>query len=178
MLYSIPQSNSQLTWPNFKYPSDDFDRIWDAVEVGNGLVKVTTDAQTIDTSVPDEPPVAAFQYGITTSKTSEAILLVTDLPPVEVPIYIIMYFSEVNELDSTQTRSFEIYINGKSHFDPIVPVYGSVVEMSITNISASSNTSFSLVATSDSTLPPLINAMEVYYVSGPITDGTESKDGW
>ncbi|KAH0997244.1 hypothetical protein GBA52_021108 [Prunus armeniaca] len=95
-----------------RYPSDDFDRIWDAVEVGNGLVKVTTDAQTIDTSVPDEPPVAAFQYGITTSKTSEAILLVTDLPPVEVPIYIIMYFSEVNELDSTQTRSFEIYING------------------------------------------------------------------
>ncbi|BFG34248.1 hypothetical protein CerSpe_205220 [Prunus speciosa] len=159
-----------------RYPSDDFDRIWDAVEVGNGLVKVTTDAQTIDTSVPDQPPVAAFQYGITTSKTSEAILLVTDLPPVEVPIYIIMYFSEVTVLDSTQTRSFEIYIDGKSHFDPIVPVYGSVVEMSITNISASSNTSFSLVATSDSTLPPLINAMEVYYVSGPITDGTDSKD--
>ncbi|XP_020423107.1 uncharacterized protein At1g24485 [Prunus persica] len=159
-----------------RYPSDDFDRIWDAVEVGNGLVKVTTDAQTIDTSVPDQPPVAAFQYGITTSKTSEAILLVTDLPPVEVPIYIIMYFSEVTELDSTQTRSFEIYIDGKSHFDPIVPAYGSVVEMSITNISASSNTSFSLVATSDSTLPPLINAMEVYYVSGPITDGTDSKD--
>ncbi|VVA20787.1 PREDICTED: probable LRR receptor [Prunus dulcis] len=87
-----------------------------------------------------------------------------------------MYFSEVTELDSTQTRSFEIYIDGKSHFDPIVPAYGSVVEMSITNISASSNTSFSLVATSDSTLPPLINVMEVYYVSGPITDGTDSKD--
>ena len=161
-----------------RYPSDDYDRIWEPVEGGDGLVKLTNDLHIIDTSVPDQPPAAAFQYAITTSKPSVSISLGTDLPTDKVPIYIILYFTEMSQLTTSETRSFEIYIDGKSESDPIVPAYGTVTEMSITNITASSSTKISLVATADSTLPPLINAMEVYYVSGPLTGGTDSNDGW
>jgi hypothetical protein len=45
------------------------------------------------------------------------------------------------------------------------------------NYTAASKTSFSLVSTLDSTLPPLINAMEVFSVSDPLVVGTNSKDG-
>ncbi|KAK9940343.1 hypothetical protein M0R45_017009 [Rubus argutus] len=117
-----------------------------------------------------------MQTAITTSKTSQYLVLGTGLPSVEVPIYITMFFSEVSLLDSTNTRSFQIFIDDKSPSDPIIPIYGGVTEMYIANRTASANTSISLVATSDSTLPPLINAMEVYYVQGPLTDGTDSKD--
>jgi hypothetical protein len=34
-----------------------------------------------------------------------------------------------------------------------------------------------LAANPDSTLPPLVNAMEVFYISDRLTDGTNSKDG-
>lgn len=161
----------------FRFPDDDYDRYWDPSGDVTGILKVTSDAPGIDGIVEDQPPKLAMQTAITTSKTSQYLVLGTDLPSVEVPIYITMFFSEVTQLDSTDTRSFQIFIDDKSPSDPIIPIYGGVTEMYIANRTASSNTSISLVATSDSTLPPLINAMEVYYVQGPLTDGTDSKDG-
>ncbi|KAJ6883631.1 hypothetical protein NC652_030768 [Populus alba x Populus x berolinensis] len=68
-----------------------------------------------------------------------------------------------------------IYIDNNPKSEPVIPPYGKVTEMLI-NYTASSNTSFSLVSTLDSTLPPLINAMEVFSVSDPLVVGTNSKD--
>ncbi|KAE9461184.1 hypothetical protein C3L33_06925, partial [Rhododendron williamsianum] len=81
-----------------------------------------------------------------------------------------MYFSEVTELDSTQKRSFEVFENNQSFSEPIV------TELYASNITAYPNTSFRLVATPDSTLPPLINAMEVFRIGGPLTNGTDAND--
>ncbi|OMO86628.1 hypothetical protein CCACVL1_09543 [Corchorus capsularis] len=44
-------------------------------------------------------------------------------------------------------------------------------------MTASSKTSITVVPTSDSTLPPIVNAMEIYSLSDPLTSGTNSKDG-
>ncbi|KAK2643195.1 hypothetical protein Ddye_024958 [Dipteronia dyeriana] len=163
----------------FVYANDPYDRIWVPGEVVDGLTTVTNAAIVIDVSVPDNPPQAALQNAITTSNTSQYISLGNGLFPAKpVPIYVNMYFSEVSELDSsTQTRSFLVFVNDAPvSQEAIVPPYGSVTELYIGNITASSNTSFTLAADSNSTLPPLINAMEVFYVSDPMTDGTNSKD--
>lgn len=146
--------------------------------IGSGLNMVTSDALFIDVNVEDEPPQAVMQNAITASTASQSIALGTNFPTEKVPIYITMYFSEVTELDSTQKRAFQFRINNKPDSDTIVPPYGKVTELYVSNMSASSNTSFSLVATADSTLPPLINAMEVFTVSDQLADGTNSKDGW
>lgn len=163
----------------FRYPDDDYDRIWDpSGDAATGILKVTSDAPGIDGLVEDQPPKLAMQTAITTSKTSQQLSLGTALPRDEVPIYITMFFSEVNLLDPlTDIRSFQIFIDDKNPSDPIIPTYGGVTEMYIANRTGSSNTSITLVATSDSTLPPLINAVEVYYLQGPLTEGTNSKDG-
>lgn len=146
--------------------------------IGTGLTVVTSDALFIDTSIDDDPPQAVMQNAVTPSRASDSIQLTIDFPAKAVPIYMNLYFSEVTQLDTTQKRSFELYVNDKPLPNPevIVPPYRTVVERGLTNLSASSNTSFSLVATSDSTLPPLLNAMEVFYVD-VLTDGTNSKDG-
>ncbi|XP_048136735.1 uncharacterized protein At1g24485-like [Rhodamnia argentea] len=161
-----------------RYSADAYDRIWQPAAIGTGLTVVTSDASIVDTSVDDNPPQAVMQNAVTTSKASNPIQLTIDFPAKAIPIYMNLYFSEVTQLDTTQKRSFELYANDKPLTNPeiIVPPYGTVTEMWLTNLSASSNTSFSLVATSDSTLPPLINAMEVFYVD-VLTDGTNSKDG-
>lgn len=163
----------------FRAPDDVYDRMWVPAAIGNGLNKVTSDALFIDVNVADDPPQAAVQNAITTSSTSEYIILGTKFLPTEgVSVYINLYFSEVSQLDSSQNRSFLLYIDNKPQSATIVPPYGSVSEFYISNMTASSNTSLSLVATNDSTLPPLINAMEVFLISDPLTDGTNSNDGW
>ncbi|WJZ88796.1 hypothetical protein VitviT2T_008066 [Vitis vinifera] len=113
---------------------------------------------------------------ITTLSTSESIIIGTNLPAVEVLIYINAYFSEVTTLDSTQKRSLKINLDDKPVSNPIVPPYQKVVEVTITNLTASSDNTLSLVATSDSTLPPLINALEIFSISNKLTDGTDSND--
>ncbi|ESR37961.1 hypothetical protein CICLE_v10030050mg [Citrus x clementina] len=159
-----------------RYSDDGYDRIWNPAVIGSGLNMVTSDALFIDVNVEDEPPQAVMQNAITASTASQSIALGTNFPTEKVPIYITMYFSEVTELDSTQKRAFQFRINNKPDSDTIVPPYGKVTELYVSNMSASSNTSFSLVATADSTLPPLINAMEVFTVSDQLADGTNSKD--
>ncbi|KAK6926899.1 Malectin-like domain [Dillenia turbinata] len=162
-----------------RYSDDPYDRIWSPAIVSNGLIAVPgTDPTFIDnTGSANLPPPAVLANAVTTTSTSTSILIGTNLPTTPVPIYISMYFSEVTQLDSTQTRSFELYIDNKANSDPIIPPYDGVIELVTYNTTATSNTSFSLVATSSSTLPPIINALEVYAVSeSPLTDGTNNKD--
>ncbi|CAK7327931.1 unnamed protein product [Dovyalis caffra] len=161
-----------------RYPDDPHDRSW---KPGHGLLltDVTSLAPAIDaTGAEDNPPSAVLENAITTSSTLEYIILRTKLPEIKVPIYMATYFSEVARLNKTQKRYFQFYINNKPvSKTPISPPFGSVSALYITNTSAYSNTSFSVMATTDSTLPPLINAMELYTLSNALTDGTNKKDG-
>ncbi|XP_073113120.1 uncharacterized protein At1g24485 [Elaeis guineensis] len=83
-------------------------------------------------------------------------------------------FTEVSSLSSTRKRSFEIYVDGE-HSDPIVPPYQDISEYFI-NGTAKSSTAFTLVATTVSTLPPIISAMEILSLSDVLSNGTNSND--
>ncbi|KAL4281683.1 hypothetical protein GQ457_03G044260 [Hibiscus cannabinus] len=155
---------------------DIYDRIWVPAVSVNGLTVLTSDEILVDVGLDDSPPSAVLLNAFSTASTSSSIKLGTNLPSTKVPIYMNMYFSEVSVLDSTQTRSFELQVDGTPNSKPFIPVYGKAGEMTLTNVTASSSTNFTLAATSDSTLPPLINALEVFTVSDDLTDGTNSAD--
>ncbi|KAJ6876932.1 hypothetical protein NC651_029832 [Populus alba x Populus x berolinensis] len=150
-----------------RYPDDVYDRIWVPGSGGTGVISVASEAISDEVDVPEEPPKAVLQNAITTSSLSQSITYIPDFADKKAAIYMNWYFSEVTNLDTTQKRSFRIYIDNNPKSEPIIPPYGKVTEMLI-NYTASSNTSFSLVSTLDSTLPPLINAMEVFSVSDPL----------
>lgn len=163
---------------NIRFPSDPYDRIWDHGVAVNGLETVTSDALIIDgAAADDEPPQAVLQNAITTSSTADSINLATNLPAVDVSIYVNAYFSEITTLDSTQKRLLQIYLDDKPVTDLIVPPYQKAAEVTMANLTASSNNNLSLVAASGSMLPPLINALEVFLISDKLTDGTDSNDG-
>ncbi|CAI9105266.1 OLC1v1004153C2 [Oldenlandia corymbosa var. corymbosa] len=160
-----------------RYSDDSYDRIWKPSPALNGLLAVTNESPTINTADGDYPPEAALAHAVTTPNVSFMIQLPTNFPPTEVPVYMNLYFSEVTELDpTTDTRSFTLYKGQASYSDPISPSFGEFNEIVVSNDTASSNTTFYLRADSGSTLPPLINAMEVFLVSDPLTDGTNSDD--
>jgi len=159
-----------------RYPDDIFDRIW-TPSYGIGLSEVKSEASGINTSTTeDHPPEGALENAITSSSTTQSMQFINRLPTKELPIYITAYFSEVNE-SAVGQRSIQMYIDNKPFLSPIVPPFGSVKEVYITNITASANTSFLLQASDTSTLPPVLNALEVYTLSDALTAGTDSRDG-
>ncbi|CAK9164208.1 unnamed protein product [Ilex paraguariensis] len=163
---------------NVRYRDDLYDRIWESDMAGEGLINVSSNVSSVnvDPYGTDRPPQKVLQNAIACPNTSVSLVLDTSFPPHEVSIHINWHFSEVTRLNSTQKRSFMIFIDDQPFSDVIIPTYANVTEMVASNVTVSANTTFSLVPTNDSTLPPLIHAMEVFYISDPISDGTNSKD--
>ncbi|KAI3839693.1 hypothetical protein MKW98_009998 [Papaver atlanticum] len=105
----------------------------------------------------------------------------------KVPVHFNAFFAEANKLNATQKRSFNILVNNKndSTLDPegpvIPPDIGNIEEVHIFNVTSfETNSSYSigLAPTNDSTLPPLINALEGYTVGAKLVQGTNSSDDW
>ena len=169
-----------LYYGTCRYPHDVFDRIW-LPEHYPGDTK--SEAVSIDVSdAEDKPPPAVLQtaaVGLFWGIFDESILSLSteDLPAMNVPVYITAYFSEVVHLNATDKRSIDVYINGDPYSREINPPFGGVSVVYITNRTANSNTNITIRGSSDSTLPPLLNAYEVYTVSGALTEGTNRDDG-
>ncbi|XP_009787248.1 uncharacterized protein At1g24485-like [Nicotiana tabacum] len=159
-----------------RYIDDPYDRIWVPGLPGNGLISISNDAINIDTTQVDHPPQQVLQNAISTINSSNFITLNMKFLPFEVPIYMNMYFSEMTQLDSNQTRSFRILKDIEPFSDPILPPYENFTQLFVSNLTVTPNTTFSLVPTPDSTLPPLINALELFTISDALTDGTNSQD--
>ncbi|KAL1098469.1 hypothetical protein V6Z11_D05G102700 [Gossypium hirsutum] len=139
--------------------TDDFyDRIWVPAVKGDDFTVLTSDETFIEVSLDDSPPRALFQNAFATDNTSTSIQLGTNLPQLKF-------------------RSLQLLVDGKINSKPFIPIYGTAGEITLYNLTANSDTTFSLAASPDSTLPPLINALEVFTVSDELTDGTNSDDG-
>ena len=167
-----------MTWL-CRYPDDPYDRLWNVALYGNGSIPVSGDAIFGEQILLlDKPPPAVLRNAITATTPNASIELLMGFPSYEINVYINWYFSEVTRLGAGQNRSFRIFKDNKSYSEPILPPYGNCVEMWVSEITVSSNTTFSLVPTNVSTLPPLINALEIFRIPvDKLTDGTNNKDG-
>lgn len=154
-----------------RYPTDAYDRIWAPVSfTGGQFTTLAYDGFLIDTSTsPEDPPQDVLENALTTLSTSDQTLnwTLSFLPSTPISVYLILYFSEMTGLTSTQKRAFSVYIDNTlmNSTRGLVPPYGGVSELTVYNISMSKTTAISLVPTTDSTEPPLVNAMEVFQIS-------------
>ncbi|KAM6599314.1 hypothetical protein CsatA_018923 [Cannabis sativa] len=181
--YTYSGSNTDA----IRYPDDGYDRTWYPAR-GVGLITVSNEASSIDvSSAEDKPPEIVFKTAATfnqttstsssTTTTTTMQLYTTGLTATKVGIYMTIYFSEVTLLPSTQKRSFQVFIDGEAYSKPIIPPFGSSVQVYIANITASYDTLIELRPTPDSTLLPLINANELYTLSQVSTLQTHPNDG-
>ncbi|KAK6926893.1 Malectin-like domain [Dillenia turbinata] len=140
------------------YPTDLYDRYWNTIS-SNELASVSNSASLVDvTQTRDEVPSAVMSNAVATFSTSYFFFVdTTSLSSTqEVPIYLNMYFTEVQDLNSSSDlRRFNVMVDNEV-IDVINPVYQTALETTYANITASSKTQVVLAATSDSTLPPLI----------------------
>ncbi|PNT72053.1 putative leucine-rich repeat receptor-like protein kinase At2g19210 isoform X2 [Brachypodium distachyon] len=165
-----------------RYPDDPHDRIWfpwyDAVNWAE--MSTTQTVQNIENDL-FEAPSAVMQTAITPQNASKNIEFYWDAEPKPndpSPGYIaIMYFSELQLLNGNDVRQFYVNLNGNPWYPTgFTPQYLSNGATYNSYPSHHSRYNISINATSNSTLPPIINAVEVFSVVPTTNIGTDSQD--
>uniref|UniRef100_A0A0D9WIV1 Protein kinase domain-containing protein n=1 Tax=Leersia perrieri TaxID=77586 RepID=A0A0D9WIV1_9ORYZ len=166
-----------------RYPDDPHDRIWFVWSDSTRWSEISTTKKVQNTDNDMyEVPTAVMQTAITPRNASMNIEFSWDavpLPNDPNPGYIgILYFSELQLLPSNVTRQFYINLNGKLWLQKVyTPIYlYSDATYNQNPYLRYPSYNISINATDNSTLPPLINAVEVFSVISTATIGTDSQD--
>ncbi|OEL26034.1 putative LRR receptor-like serine/threonine-protein kinase [Dichanthelium oligosanthes] len=168
-----------------RYPDDPHDRVWIPWVDTATWNSVSTTLRVEDTSNDDifEVPTKVMQTAITPRNASQNIEFFWDPEPQPkdpTPGYIAnMHFSELQLLPGNALRQFYINLNGKPWYpEAFTPTY--LVSDSTYNSNPSRgfpHYNISINATANSTLPPMINAVEIFSVISTTNVGTDSQDG-
>lgn len=158
-----------------RYPDDPFDRIWesDSVRKANYLVDVAPGTEKISTTDPvdvsygERPPQKVMQTAVVGQNGSLSYRL--DLDGFPGFGWAFSYFAEIEDFSSDDTRKFKLFIPGMTAISkPTVDVEENaqgkfrLYEPGYYNISLPFIFSFDFKKTNDSSLGPILNALEIY----------------
>ncbi|XP_022997845.1 LRR receptor-like serine/threonine-protein kinase IOS1 [Cucurbita maxima] len=164
-----------------RFPDDVYDRVWSPL---TPMVKWTPISTTLLKSINNED-VLGFKAPAKVLSTASTVINAS--APMEfswgdiditTQYYVYMYFAELQELKANQSRSFNIYVNDKLWINErISPVYLSeLVGHSITPFTNNDTYDCKLIMSEGSTLPPILNAIEIYKVMNFTQPTTEQDD--
>lgn len=92
--------------------------------------------------------------------------------------FIYMHFAEVELLKRNQTREFNIYLNGNLSYGPFSPIYLNTASIySTAPETIAPRYTLTINKTKNSTLPPIINALELYVLKQLTQRQTDHHDG-
>ncbi|XP_047977994.1 probable LRR receptor-like serine/threonine-protein kinase At1g05700 [Salvia hispanica] len=162
-----------------RFPADPYDRQWpvDGLPM-NGSIRVSGNANLESGLTTDNPPPAVLRSAVTAPTRNSTIQFNLALSTkFNSSVYINWYFSEVARLGPNETRMFSFYKDNVPLTDPFSPPYENCTQKYTSNMTLSANNTITLVPTENSTLPPLVNAMEVFILGDfPLDNGTRTQD--
>ncbi|MQL93244.1 hypothetical protein Taro_025880, partial [Colocasia esculenta] len=160
-----------------RYPDDPYDRLWfTPTSSGEGWLNMSTDFNvTNQWNDMFEVPSAVMRTAATTRSMSETLDFSTTLSSAEDAIYIFMYFAELRQLGANETREMVVYLNGRLWAE-VTPFYLFTLEVFTNNPGSMDTREFSVRASERSTLPPLVNAVEVYALKRVLAQPTHDRD--
>ncbi|ESQ30279.1 hypothetical protein EUTSA_v10011223mg [Eutrema salsugineum] len=149
----------------YRFGIDVFDRVWTPFNFGNWS-QISTN-QTINVNNDYQPPeIAMVTASVPTDPDAQMNITLVEVER-NVRFYVFMHFAEIQELKSNETREFNIMYNDKRIYGPFRPrsfTTDSVFTPTEVVADANGQYTFSLQRTGNSTLPPLLNGIEVYSV--------------
>lgn len=115
---------------------------------------------------------------ITPINTTQPIIMKLDGSDPNVRYFVYMHFAEVEDLSlrPNQTREFDIGVNGVTVAAGFSPKYLQTNTFFL-NPKSQPVITFSLVRTPKSTLPPIVNALEIYIANSFSQSLTNQEDG-
>ncbi|KAI4381049.1 hypothetical protein MLD38_007166 [Melastoma candidum] len=149
-----------MTRKNYRYPEDPFDRFWYRYSLSGLQTVVNTTTLTIDPNTnPYKVPIEVLESAQVFNDTQGW----TNSSSPSDKWYIYMHFMEIQELQQNQLREFSISID-----NAVVAMetlqFSTVTTFLSQMLSGQTTISFNLTSTARSTLPPLLNAFEIYKV--------------
>ncbi|XP_019455620.1 PREDICTED: probable LRR receptor-like serine/threonine-protein kinase At1g05700 isoform X2 [Lupinus angustifolius] len=161
----------------YRYSDDVYDRIW--MPFGLNLwTQVSTSLSNNDlTQSVYEPPAIVMSTAATPINPSAPLTLSWHANNENIQFKLYVHFNEVQTLQPDETRSFNITLNDKYWYGSMVPSYQNVSTIySPLTLSGVTEYQLSLSKTETSTLPPIINAIEIYIVKDLSQPETEQDD--
>ncbi|XP_021820191.1 putative leucine-rich repeat receptor-like serine/threonine-protein kinase At2g19230 [Prunus avium] len=149
-----------------RYPTDIHDRIWEPYYVSDDTQFQLRTSAIMNESYQNafEIPSAVMSTAVAPKNASYALEFYWDSPDNNSEYYIYLHFAEIEKLRPHQLRNLFIVWNGGWPQRPFVlPYY--LNEKTLFNIwpfSGFTKHSFSILKTDNSTLPPVLNAYEIY----------------
>ncbi|XP_020220842.1 probable LRR receptor-like serine/threonine-protein kinase At4g29180 isoform X2 [Cajanus cajan] len=147
-----------------RYEDDIYDRIWSPYN-SSSLDSVSTSTVINVNGDGYKAPFEVIKTAATTPKSDNDPLEFSWTPDdPSWKFYVYLYFAEVEQLNKTQLRKFNISWNGSPLFESIVPHYLFATTLSNSKSLVANEHRISIHKTKDSTLPPILNAVEIYVV--------------
>ena len=133
----------------------------------------------VDNANKYDPPKDALKNAATPTNASAPLTIEWSSANPDAQYHWYAHFAEIQDLRANQTREFNSFWNGKLYHGPLTPP-----KLSLTTLSSESprtcdggKCSVQLIRTNRSTLPPLLNAYEVYTVIQFPQSETDESDG-
>ncbi|CAL9244279.1 unnamed protein product [Arabidopsis halleri] len=148
-----------------RYPDDVYDRQWNAYFQTEWTQKSTS--SDVDNSNKYETPKAALKTAATPSNTSAPLTIDwTTENSDDDEYYLYTHFAEIEALKANETREFNMLWNGNHYYGPLVPtkLVINTIQSRSPETCKDGKCIFQLIRTNISTLPPLLNAIELFKV--------------
>ncbi|XP_024022548.1 LRR receptor-like serine/threonine-protein kinase IOS1 isoform X1 [Morus notabilis] len=158
-----------------RYPYDVSDRIWVPYNIDEW--KDITTSQTVDSENDFQPPHVVMNNAAMPANKSAPFRLIFELLDPSTKYYLYMHFAELQQLKPNESRAFNINVNGRFLYGPLVPTYLLLTTVySASPITGEVNYTFTLDKLENSTLPPIVNAIEIYALVGVSQLETDQDD--
>ncbi|XP_070660820.1 LRR receptor-like serine/threonine-protein kinase IOS1 [Malus domestica] len=160
----------------YRYPYDIHDRFWNHFDQPGSWTKLNT-SSTINSEFEYQPPSVVMGTAAKPNSSNDPWNIFWQ-PDTEV-YHVYLHFAEVEKLQPNQSRQFNITTNGELCNGTLAPDYLSTTTIFCTAESLSGSgvqNNLSIIKTGNSTLPPILNAYEIYKVKEYLISDTNQDD--
>ncbi|KAM2061341.1 hypothetical protein ACFX1T_046415 [Malus domestica] len=164
---------------DYRYPDDIHDRIWSYLDDQGSWTKLNT-SSTINSEFEYQLPPVVMGTAATLKSSNDDSLNIFWGPYDDTEVYhVYLHFAEVEKLQPNQSRQLKITTGGELCYGTLAPDYLSTTTIFCTAKSLSGSgveNNFSIIKTGNSTLPPILNAYEIYKVKEFLISDTNQED--
>ena len=164
--------------PTLRYPDDAYDRLWSRLSPSSSLTYISTTSDVSDGGNYNIPKAVGKKAAIPTNASLSLLIQWTPESSND-QYYVYLHLAEIQDLQANETREFSVFLDGNRLSDPIIPKKFEITSMQSLNprTCGGEECSLKLTRTQRSTLPPLLNAFEIYRVIQFMQPETNETEG-
>ncbi|XP_044496592.1 LRR receptor-like serine/threonine-protein kinase IOS1 [Mangifera indica] len=159
-----------------RFEDDVYDRTWWNY-ISDGWRQLSTNlAIDFNSSDSFKIPSVVMRTAVVPANLSSSLDFFMHIDHITHHFYVYFHFAEILKLPSNESREMNLFVDGKHWYGPFTPNYLSTTSVKTISPSAGGNLSFSIQRTENSTLPPILNAVELYSVPEGSQSPTDQTD--